>query len=141
MVPIPSSLVGLNIDEPELIEVGAMFPGSAYAGSAMGTKIVSAQYVFFTNSDTGTIGIEGNTSVTFRIYAQGMYGQPGEVLAEKTVPYNQIAADDWTIATFATPVDLTGYNVWVTCAIQPSHSLLSPSPPAYNVSQHQGLSQ
>ena len=110
-----SSLVGLNIDEPELIEVGAMFPGSAYAGSAMGTKIVSAQYVFFTNSDTGTIGIEGNTSVTFRVYAQGMYGQPGEVLAEKTVPYNQIAADDWTIATFATPVDLTGYNVWVTC--------------------------
>ena len=110
-----SSLVGLNIDEPELIEVGAMFPGSAYAGSAMGTKIVSAQYVFFTNSDTGTIGIEGNTSVTFRIYAQGMYGQPGEVLAEKTIPYNQIASDDWTVATFATPVDLTGYNVWVTC--------------------------
>ena len=110
-----SQLVGLNIEEPELIEVGAMFPGSAYAGSAMGTKIVSAQYVFFTNSDTGTIGIEGNTSVTFRIYGQGMYGQPGEVLAEKTVPYNQIVADDWTTATFATPVDLTGYNVWVTC--------------------------
>ena len=110
-----SSLVGLNIEEPELIEVGAMFPGSAYAGAAMGTKIVGAQYVFFTNSETGTIGIEGNTSVTFRIYGQGMYGQPGEVLAEKTVPYNQIVADDWTVATFATPVDLTGYNVWVTC--------------------------
>ena len=26
-------------------------------------------------------------------------------------------------------------------AIQPSHSLLSPSPPAFNLSQHQGLSQ
>ena len=26
-------------------------------------------------------------------------------------------------------------------AIQPSHSLLSPSPPTYNLSQHQGLSQ
>ena len=110
-----SQLVGLNIEEPELIEVGAMFPGSAYAGAAMGTKIVSAQYVFFTNSETGTIGIEGNTSVTFRIYGQGMYGQPGEVIAEKTVPYNQIVADDWTIATFANPTDLTGYNVWVTC--------------------------
>ena len=24
-------------------------------------------------------------------------------------------------------------------AIQPSHSLLSPSPPAFNLSQHQGL--
>ena len=28
---------------------------------------------------------------------------------------------------------------WVRDAIQPSHSLLSPSPPAFNLSQHQGL--
>ena len=28
---------------------------------------------------------------------------------------------------------------WVGVAIQPSHSLLSPSPPAFNLSQHQGL--
>ena len=28
---------------------------------------------------------------------------------------------------------------WVGDAIQPSHSLLSPSPPAFNLSQHQGL--
>lgn len=109
-----SSLVGLNVDDPTLVEVGAMFPGSAYAGAAMGTKIVSAQYVFFTNSETGTLGIEGNTSVTFRVYGQGLYGQPGELLAEKTIPYNSIVEDDWTIATFDTPVDLTGYNVWVT---------------------------
>ncbi len=111
-----SSLVGLNIEEPTLVEVGAMFPGSAYAGSAMGTKIVSAQYVFFTNSETSTIGIAPNTSVTFRIYGQGMYGQPGNVLAEKVVPYSTVAAgaDDFITATFDTPVDLTGFNVWVT---------------------------
>jgi hypothetical protein len=108
-----SSLVGLNVDEPTLIEVGAMFPGSAYAGAAMGTKIVSAQYVFFTNSD-GTLGVEPNTDVTFRIYGQGLFGQPGEVLAEKTVPYSSIVADDWTLATFDTPVDITGFNAWVT---------------------------
>ena len=30
---------------------------------------------------------------------------------------------------------------WVGNAIQPSHSLLSPSPPAFNLSQHQGLFQ
>ena len=30
-------------------------------------------------------------------------------------------------------------SVWVSDAIQPSHSLLSPSPPAFNLSQHQGL--
>ena len=108
------ALVGLSIDEPELVEVGAMFPGSAYAGSAMGTKIVSAQYTLFEGQDSG-MGIEPNTPLTFRIYSQGMYGQPGEVLAEKVVPYSQIIANDWTVATFDTPVDLTGYNVWVTC--------------------------
>ena len=31
--------------------------------------------------------------------------------------------------------------LWVGDAIQPSHSLLSPSPPALNLSQHQRLSQ
>ena len=30
---------------------------------------------------------------------------------------------------------------WVTDAIQPSHHLSSPSPPAFNLSQHQGLFQ
>ena len=30
---------------------------------------------------------------------------------------------------------------WVCDAIQPSHSLFSPSPPAFNLSQHQGLFQ
>ena len=108
------ALVGLNIENPTLIEVGAMFPGSAYAGSAMGAKIVSAQYTFFEGSDSG-LGLSPNTPVTFRIYGQGMYGQPGELLAEKVVPYNQVVANDWTIATFATPVDLTGFNVWATC--------------------------
>ena len=30
---------------------------------------------------------------------------------------------------------------WVSDALQPSHPLLSPSPPAFNLSQHQGLFQ
>ena len=30
---------------------------------------------------------------------------------------------------------------WVSDAIQPSHPLLSPSPPAFNLSQHQGIFQ
>ena len=107
------ALVGLNTEEPELIEVGAMFPGSAYAGSAMGVKIVSAQYAIYEGESSG-LGIEPNTPLTFRVYGQGMYGQPGEVLAEKVIPYNSIVANGWTVATFDTPVDLTGYNVWVT---------------------------
>ena len=109
-----SSLVGLNVDDPTLVEVGAMYPGAAYGGSAMGTQIVSAQYVFFTNSETSTIGVEPNTSVTFRVYGQGLNNQPGTLLAEKTVAYSDIVADDWTVATFDEPVDLTGYNVWIT---------------------------
>lgn len=55
------------------------------------------------------------TPLTFRVYGQGLNGQPGEVLAEKVVPYNQINTQDWTVATFDTPVALTGYNVWVSC--------------------------
>ena len=37
-------------------------------------------------------------------------------------------------------LELTQTHVhWVNDAIQPSHPLLSPSPPAFNLSQHQGL--
>ena len=39
-------------------------------------------------------------------------------------------------------LELAQTNVhWVSDAIQPSHPLLSPSPPAFNLSQHQGLFQ
>jgi len=108
-----SSLVGYNWDEPKLVEIATMFPGMAYAGTAMGAKIVSAQY--YVVPSTSGFGIEANTPLTFRIYRQGLYGQPGEILAEKVIPYNQISQTDWTIATFDEPVALTGYNVWVAC--------------------------
>ena len=39
-------------------------------------------------------------------------------------------------------LDYTQTHVyWISDAIQPSHTLLSPSPPAFNLSQHQGLFQ
>ncbi len=106
-----SSLVGFSIEEPTLYEVAAMIPGSAYAGAAMGTKITSVQY-YLVESTSG-LGVEAGTPVTFRVYGQGLNGQPGEVLAEKVVPYNQINTMDWTVATFDEPIDLTGYNVWI----------------------------
>ncbi len=108
-----SRLVGYNIEEATLFELAAMFPASAYGGAVMGTNITKAQYSFFTASDTQTIGIEPNTDVTFRIYRQGMFGQPGDVLAEKVVPASQVVADDWTVVTFDEPVPLTGFDVWV----------------------------
>lgn len=108
-----SSLVGYNLENPTIYELAAMFPASAYGGAVMGTMITQVQYPFFTNSTTQSIGIEPNTDVTFRIYRQGMFGQPGDVLAEKVIPYNQVVSDDWTIATFDEPVALTGFDVWV----------------------------
>ena len=58
----------------------------------------------------------------------------------------------WLFATPWTPWSTPGLPVrhqlseftethvhWVSYAIQPSHPLLSPSPPAFNLSQHQGL--
>lgn len=112
--------VSLNTEEPTLVEVGAMFPGSAYAGTAMGTKLVSAQYPVFewvdsqTQESIGT-GLEPNTPLTFRVYRQGMNGQPGEVLAEKVIPADQIVVNDWNVATFDEPIILRGFNVWITC--------------------------
>lgn len=106
-----TSLVGFDIDEPTLYEVAAMFPGSQYASSAMGANLVSVQY-FMVESTSG-FGIENGTPITFRVYGQGLNGQPGELLAEKVVPYSQINHEDWTVATFDTPVPLTGYNVWI----------------------------
>jgi len=108
-----TSLVGFNIEEPKLFEVAAMIPGSSYAGAAMGTNIVSLQY--YAVESTSGFGIENGTPLTFRVYGQGLNGQPGEVLAEKVIPYNQINTQDWTIATLDTPVALTGYNVWIAC--------------------------
>ena len=35
----------------------------------------------------------------------------------------------------------TAHALWVSDAIQPSHPLSSPSPPTFNLSQHQGLFQ
>lgn len=107
-----TSLVGWNYEEPVLVEVAAMFPGSSYAG-VMGTSITSVQYYCVAASDG--FGVEAGTPLTFRVYGQGMNGQPAEVLAEKVIPYAQINQEDWTIATFDTPVPLTGYNVWVAC--------------------------
>ena len=40
-----------------------------------------------------------------------------------------------------TPGAYSTHVHWVTDAIQPSHLLSSPSPPAFNLSQHQGLFQ
>ena len=52
----------------------------------------------------------------------------------------QLSATPWTAPRQASLSTQTHVH-WVSNAIQPSHLLLSPSPPAFNPSQHQGLFQ
>ncbi len=108
-----TGLVGINVEAPTLVEVGAMYPASSYGGAVMGTKITKAKYFLGTSSQGGTNGLEPNTPLTFRVYGQGLNGQPGAKLAEKVLPANQIV-EEWNEVTFDQPVPLTGYNVWVT---------------------------
>lgn len=107
-----TQLVGINATDPILIEVGAMYPATSYGGAVMGTQITKAKY-FLGLSQEGTNGLEPNTPLTFRVYGQGLNGQPSEKLAEKVLPANQIVPE-WNEVTFDQPVPLTGYNVWVT---------------------------
>ena len=56
----------------------------------------------------------------------------------------QLSATPWTAAyqaslSITTPKFTQTHVHWVSDAVQPSHPLLSPSPPAFNLSQHQGL--
>lgn len=91
-------------------EMGIRLPASAYAGSAMGMKIVSAQYLVGTNHQSA------DHNYIFRIYGQGMNNQPGELLAEKTV--NSTAAGTWITATFDEVVYMTGQAYWATVQLE-----------------------
>ena len=91
-------------------ELGARFPATAYAGSAMGMNIVSAKYLVGTNYQST------DHNYIFRIYNQGMNNQPGELLAEKTV--YSTAAGTWITATFDEPIAITGQTFWATVQLE-----------------------
>lgn len=109
-----TSAVGLVVEEPTLVEIGAMYPAESYGNSVAGTRITHLKYPFFPLTINNSIGIVEGTPVTFRIYGQGLYGQPGELLAEKVLDYEEILPGDWTVAEFDEPVLLTGFDVWAT---------------------------
>ena len=108
-----TTATALSMDEPTLVEVGAMYPGSAYASSVAGTKITHVSYLFLAFEE-GNYGIVEGSDVVFRIYGQGTNDKPGEVLAEKTVPYSEIKPAEFLKAKLDEPVVLTGFNVWAT---------------------------
>ena len=76
------------------------------------------------------------------------------LLKNELMPFSQFSSVSQSFPTLCDPMDYStpGLPVhhqlleftqthvhWVSDAIQPSHPLLSPSPPAFNLSQHQGL--
>ena len=105
---------GMNYTEPTTIELGVMYPLDLYSNTALGTRIYQLMYFVGITESTGNYGIEPGTPLTFRVYGQGKNNQPGELLAEKELPADQIVADNWNIVELDEPVALSGYNVWVT---------------------------
>ena len=101
---------GIGSDAAYSREMGIRLPATAYAGAAMGMRIVSAQYL------VGTQYQAADHNYTFRIYGQGLHNQPGELLAEKTI--NSTAAGTWITATFDEPVYMTGQAMWATVSLE-----------------------
>ena len=91
-----------------------------------------------------------------REYTKALYCHPTYITykwTERKENKNEVAQ---SCPTLCNPIDrsTTGFPVhhqlpkftqtpvhWISDAIQPSHPLSSPSPPAFNLSQHQGMSQ
>lgn len=113
--PFYTVCAGFNYDEPITVEVGAMYPVSLYANSALGTRVKQLMYFIGTAESTGNFGIEEGTPLKLKLYGQGLYDQPGELIAEKEIPYDQLVTDNWNIVEFTEdePIILTGYNCWV----------------------------
>ncbi len=86
-------------------EMAIRLPAVAYAGAAMGMKIVSAKYYIYDQYHSE------DYNYIFRVYGQGPNGQPGEVLAEKTVYSTEMGV--WITATFDEEVYLTGQAMWI----------------------------
>ena len=101
---------GIGSSDAYTREMGVCFPANAYAGASMGMKITSAEYYIYDEYKST------DNNYIFRIYGQGLHGQPGEMLAEKTV--NTSAMGQWITATFDEPVYMTGQTMWVTVELQ-----------------------
>ena len=94
---------------PYTREMAIRLPGAAYGSSAMGMKISSMK--FLTSSQYAS----ANNTYTFRIYGEGFYNQPGEMLAEKTVTSSSLGT--WLTANFDEDVYMTGQTMWATVEV------------------------
>ena len=104
-----ASATGIGSSDAYTREFGIRLPATAYAGAAMGMGITSAK--FYVNTYKSS-----DNNYIFRVYGQGLHGQPGELLAEKTVTTS--ATDQWITATFDEPVYMTGQAMWATVQLE-----------------------
>ena len=91
---------------PYTREMAMRLPATAYAGAAMGMRIVSLKY------QVGSSYKSADDTYIFRIYGQGANNQPGELLAEKTVVSSELGV--WLTATFDEEVYMDGQTIWAT---------------------------
>ena len=101
---------GIGSSDAYTREMGIRLPSTAYAGAAMGMRVVSAKYYIYDEYQSA------DHNYIFRIYGQGLHNQPGELLAEKTV--SSTAAGTWITATFDEPVYMTGQAMWATVQLE-----------------------
>ena len=106
-----SQVQGIGHSEAHTREIGIRLPATAYAGASMGMKITTVNYLVQANYQST------DHNYTFRIYGQGLHGQPGELLAEKVVN-TTVTSDGWITATFDEPVYMTGQAVWATVSLE-----------------------
>ena len=111
-----ATVYGWTADKPLTFEIAALYPSSSYANSLMGTYLTEVTYLLpeLINPETQEVlpSIEPGTGLTFRVYAQGINGVPGAVLAEKVIPAEEVVFD-WNVATFDEPVALTGFDFYI----------------------------
>ena len=105
-----SSVGGIGSSDAYTREMGIRLPANAYGNVAMGMKIVSAKY--YVQSDYQS----ADHTYIFRLYGQGLHGQPGELLAEKTV--TTTTGNTWLTATFDQAVYMTGQDIWATVQLE-----------------------
>ena len=100
-----SNALGIGSSDPCTREIAIRLPENAYAGAAMGMRVISAKYYIYDQYHST------DNNYIFRVYGQGANGQPGEVLAEKTV--YSIEMGTWITATFDEEVYMTGQTMWI----------------------------
>lgn len=93
--------IGYTIGTP-LVEMAAKYTGDFY-GDYMGTYVTSVSFYAY--------AAPVNNTMTVRVYGQGSFAEPGELLAEETT--NNVILSYWNEITLSEPVLLDGQDIWV----------------------------